>query len=62
MKPLDPRILEQSTAVRRHLVVSAVLGSIPAIPFASAAWPTAATGDTGWGWRGVMLFDAVGSR
>ena len=52
MKPLDPRLLKQSSAVRRHLVVSVVLGSITAVAVVLQAWLIATVIDLGFGGAG----------
>lgn len=52
MKPLDPRLLKQSSAVRRHLVVSVALGSITAFAVVLQAWLIATVVDLGFGGAG----------
>lgn len=48
MRPLDPRLLKQSTAVRRHLVMSVALGSITAVAVVLQAWLIATVVDLGF--------------
>ena len=52
MKPLDPRLLKQSSAVRRHLSLSVVLGSITAVAVVVQAWLIATVVDLGFGGAG----------
>lgn len=52
MKPLDPRLLKQSSAVRRHLVVSVALGSLTAVAVVLQAWLIATVIDLGFGGAG----------
>lgn len=53
MRPLDPRLLKQSAAVRRHLVVSAVLGSLTAVAVVLQAWLISTVVDLGFGGAGT---------
>lgn len=52
MRPLDPRLLQQSRAVRRHLAMSVVLGSLTAVAVVLQAWLVATVVDLGFGGAG----------
>lgn len=52
MRPLDPRLLRTSRAVRRHLAVSVAIGSLTAVAVVLQAWLIATVVDLGFGGSG----------
>lgn len=53
MKPLDPRLVKHSGAVRRHLAVSVALGSLTAVAVVLQAWLIATVVSRGFDAQGL---------
>ena len=63
MKPLDPGLLRRSVAVRRHLVVAVVLGTLASLLIVGQAWLVSvavARGFEGAGWSASLALAVLG--
>lgn len=55
MKPLDPRLVQRSRAVRRHLAISVAMGALTALAVIATAWLVARVVDARFDDRGVVV-------